>query len=607
MSAPPPSRFPESPSRITRAQDGGVPERGPWFVAVAMAGTVLLCAVLCIAAIAFRGSIQDLFDGDDDDVTTSTTGDTGTDGGSAGGGATGNLTTPTALPIPGSGGGGGTSVAPTGDMLFVSNRTGQWEIYRMNADGSGISQLTFGSPDINYSPEWSPDGTQIVFAAKRGGNWDIYLMEADGSNIRRLTIDPATDRVPAWSPDGTQIAFSSDRRGNFDVYVMQRDGTNQRAITTDVATDYYPDWSPDGQSLAYQSNRSGRLQIYRQHVAQDDSTALQLTSSPVNKGAPAWSPDGAQIAFYTNVGEVGGLDIYRVPANGGAEDPLVVTGNNEAVPSWSPEGSKLFFHQGNNGGTNIMMLDMVTGQVLAITVRSDRNWVPNIRREPGSVPAIVPTQIPPVIAPTSAPVVACSGTLPSRLHINERVRQRTAMQSFIHTQPTVASSTVGQVVPGLVMRVLEGPRCANGFTWWRVQYGRVSGWVIEISGGEYWLESVEWDVQTFVPPADRRTTPANASVLVEGVGLTNGMAMPPGEFQVEWYCNLQNFGVQADEHNWFCTDNSVHIFTLDVNDFDSICQATYYHPLAFAVQDGTGSRPAFRWQCYVYNNAPTPK
>jgi Tol biopolymer transport system component len=52
---------------------------------------------------------------------------------------------------------------------------------------------------------------EIAFVSNRGGNFDLYTMRADGSGVRRLTDDPSADVAPAWSPNGKQIAFLSQR------------------------------------------------------------------------------------------------------------------------------------------------------------------------------------------------------------------------------------------------------------------------------------------------------------------------------------------------------------------------------------------------------------
>ena len=94
------------------------------------------------------------------------------------------------------------------DIAFESLRDGNFEIYVMNADGSGQTRLT-NNPVLDGSPSWSPDGGRIAFESLRDGNVEIYVMNADGSGQTRLTNDPAFDGSPSWSPDGGRIAFES--------------------------------------------------------------------------------------------------------------------------------------------------------------------------------------------------------------------------------------------------------------------------------------------------------------------------------------------------------------------------------------------------------------
>ncbi len=95
-------------------------------------------------------------------------------------------------------------------IVFASNRTGDYQIYTMNLDGSGVTQLTFiGAPNVN--PAWSPDGSKIAFESYRDGQAEIYVMDTNGANQRRLTWAEGPDTHPTWSPDGTHIAFSSGR------------------------------------------------------------------------------------------------------------------------------------------------------------------------------------------------------------------------------------------------------------------------------------------------------------------------------------------------------------------------------------------------------------
>ena len=113
----------------------------------------------------------------------------------------------------------------------------------MDADGGNKRNLTQHA-DLEYEPDWSPDGTQIAFAAGDGRikDPDIHLISVDGTGRRRLTTHFAMDTAPAWSPDGAQIAFQSSRDGPPGIYVMDADGANIRRLTGSRHGDISPDW-----------------------------------------------------------------------------------------------------------------------------------------------------------------------------------------------------------------------------------------------------------------------------------------------------------------------------------------------------------------------------
>jgi dipeptidyl aminopeptidase/acylaminoacyl peptidase len=104
----------------------------------------------------------------------------------------------------------------------------------------GPNNVSFNDNVHDQFPVVSPDGRHIVFMHWQHDHWEIYLMNADGSGRWPLTGSSAllerrpNNVSPAWSPDGQRIAFLSDRSGDWAFYVMNADGSDQRQVLANV-------------------------------------------------------------------------------------------------------------------------------------------------------------------------------------------------------------------------------------------------------------------------------------------------------------------------------------------------------------------------------------
>jgi hypothetical protein len=151
---------------------------------------------------------------------------------------------------------------------------------------TGATTLIEPSRD-SESPVWSPDGTRIAFVSSRSGNRDVWVMNADGSQPINLSNHPAEDSQPSWAADGT-IAFVSDRDGNREIYLMGADGSSPLNVTHNASSDTRPDWSADSGQLVFQTDRDGNSEIYSMY--RDGSSQTNLTRHPAEDTDPSWGP-----------------------------------------------------------------------------------------------------------------------------------------------------------------------------------------------------------------------------------------------------------------------------------------------------------------------------
>ncbi len=121
------------------------------------------------------------------------------------------------------------SWSPDGSQIvFASDldSPGYTEIYRLipAAEPGGQPEITRLTDDSgsSYSPSWSPDGAMITFISDRSGDGDVYVMEASGQRAVLLTVnDEAEDRRPVFTPDSRRVVFISLREDDlFQTYVM---------------------------------------------------------------------------------------------------------------------------------------------------------------------------------------------------------------------------------------------------------------------------------------------------------------------------------------------------------------------------------------------------
>ncbi|MBI4658477.1 MAG: PD40 domain-containing protein [Verrucomicrobia bacterium] len=215
------------------------------------------------------------------------------------------------------------------NVVFVSNREGNREIYLLSTSPGALPTRLTSSPEADYSPVWSPTRLKIYFVSERDGLPAIFRMNPNGAEVERVTPVGMRAHSPAVSADGSKIAFVSDRSGNPDIWLINSDGTGLRALTTSPAPELQPTWSPEGQQVAFVSLLAGDPEIYA--LALDGSRIARLTDNRSEDLSPHWLPGGQQILFSSNRDE--GFELYQIPMTGGDATRISVSQGDNMEPS----------------------------------------------------------------------------------------------------------------------------------------------------------------------------------------------------------------------------------------------------------------------------------
>lgn len=239
------------------------------------------------------------------------------------------------------------------DATLLFTKLEDRNIYSINADGTGVSQLTKAGSG-NYRASWSPDGQRFAFArnyassANRGfGTGDIFIMNADGSNLVRRTSG-AFFWSASWSPDGRKLLLSDEEVYEAHIYIMSadNDGSEPRLLMSDGRS---PKWSPDGRTIVYvhTSGDDGYHQIYLMNADGTNEHALTAID-PGGIGGVSWSPDSRRIAFSKCLDD--GCNIYAMKADGSEFRTLANVGNAGDL-TWSPDGAWIAFSANDYTGS----------------------------------------------------------------------------------------------------------------------------------------------------------------------------------------------------------------------------------------------------------------
>src|SRR5215472_3433805 len=232
------------------------------------------------------------------------------------------------------------------DLITGGNADGNFEIFTINVDGTGLAQLTnttggrfvYGFQG-NTEPCFDPKASRIVFSSDRDlipsgnsdGNNDLFIMNLNGSGLTQLTATTGGWGIGGGCPNtnDTQVILDSDRDlvpggnadGNYEIFTVKANGTGftQLTNTTSPASGFGnvgAHWTSDGKTVFFRSdidwiggNPDLNQEVFRMNI--DGTNKVQMTSSAGGFGSAAWgiTPNGKTLAVESDADLVPGNNL----------------------------------------------------------------------------------------------------------------------------------------------------------------------------------------------------------------------------------------------------------------------------------------------------------
>lgn len=247
------------------------------------------------------------------------------------------------------------SIARQGRQLVFSRSWGDSNIWRVVAPARAAAKPPvkwIASTKSDAAPRFSPDGSRVAFTSNRSGSWQVWVCDRDGSDASQLTSFAGGAGLASWSPDGKSLAFNAAVHGNSDIYVISSNGGPARQLTIDDSVEAAPAWSQDGRWVYFWSNRSGRAEVWKIPAA--GGSPVQVTR---NGGHRSMESPGGSFVFYHKSPTL--YDAWKIPVGGG-EETLVLSNLRSR---WTVAKNGLwYFDQAKDGRWLLEFFDFATGR-----------------------------------------------------------------------------------------------------------------------------------------------------------------------------------------------------------------------------------------------------
>lgn len=247
-------------------------------------------------------------------------------------------------------------------LVYISNKSDDFDIYKINTDGKQEKRLTF-SKGFDWYPQYNAKRNCIFYNSQDSlGVFRVKAMSPDGS-----AIDVNTEGLPGFdiSLNSDWIAYTRKNRAASNIVIAPLDKLKDSIrISNGSAYNGRPKWTAKGDKLAYVSDRDGSNEIYLYDRASGQTS--RLTQNDGREKYLSWNPEGTKLAFTMSSGSSLN-DIYIYDLNNSQVSQLTDSSVNEAEISWSPDGKYMAYHTKRLQADDIYTLELQTMKIRKVT------------------------------------------------------------------------------------------------------------------------------------------------------------------------------------------------------------------------------------------------